>query len=170
MRTSLSSLPVLFLFPSHPCTATPHLHVTPYVSALLGHLSAGLITLNYLGCKLCLTGRLGAFHLWTDRKCGHSGMKFWIMLWILIWSVQLLCSLWRLWQCAISLFLPTSPSLTDHALQFHQQVEKAGVADGHVRLCVSQSDQLHYQIVHPDTCSKDRADKRARFIQQVQRQ
>lgn len=51
---------------------------------------------------------------------------------------------------------PASPPLTDHALQFHQQVQEAGVTDGHVRLRVSQSNQLHHQLVHPDACSRDR--------------
>lgn len=46
------------------------------------------------------------------------------------------------------------PSLTDRALQFQKQVEEAGVADGHVWLCVSQSNQLHYQIIHNYACSR----------------
>lgn len=40
----------------------------------------------------------------------------------------------------------------DHALQLHQQVQEAGVTDGQVRLCVSQSNHLHYQIIHHDAC------------------
>lgn len=55
--------------------------------------------------------------------------------------------------------IPPAPSLTDHALQFHQQIQEAGVTDGHVGLCVSQSNQLHYQIIHHDAWSRDRPDK-----------
>lgn len=47
------------------------------------------------------------------------------------------------------------PSLTDHVLQFQKQVEEAGVADGHVWLCVSQSNQLHDQIIHNNACIRD---------------
>lgn len=47
------------------------------------------------------------------------------------------------------------PSLTDHVLQFQEQVEEAGVADGHVWLGVPQSNKLHYQIIHNDACSRD---------------
>lgn len=47
------------------------------------------------------------------------------------------------------------PSLTDHVLQFQKQVEEAGVADGHVWLCVSQSNQLHDQIIHNNACTRD---------------
>lgn len=47
------------------------------------------------------------------------------------------------------------PSLTDHVLQFQKQVEEAGVADGHVWLSVSQSNQLHDQIIHNNACTRD---------------
>lgn len=33
-------------------------------------------------------------------------------------------------------FVPLPPTLTDHAFHLHEQVEKTGVADGHVGLCV----------------------------------
>lgn len=44
----------------------------------------------------------------------------------------------------------------DHVLQFQEQVEEAGVADGHVWLGVPQSNKLHYQIIHNDACCFER--------------
>lgn len=55
---------------------------------------------------------------------------------------------------------PKTPTLTDHAVHLHQQVKETGVADGHIRLCVSQSDELHNQIVHSDSWSRNRANDR----------
>lgn len=51
-------------------------------------------------------------------------------------------------------YISFPPSLTDRVLQFQKQVEEAGVADGHVWLCVSQSNQLHYKIIHNYACSR----------------
>lgn len=53
----------------------------------------------------------------------------------------------------------TPPTLTDHALHLHEQVKETRVTDGHIRLCVSQSNQLHYEIVHPDSWSRRKADE-----------
>lgn len=58
---------------------------------------------------------------------------------------------------------PTPPTLTDHSLHLHEQVKETRVADGHIRLGVSQSDQLHYQFVDPDSCSRNKADAQPRF-------
>lgn len=44
--------------------------------------------------------------------------------------------------------------LTHHGLQFHQQVEEPRVTDGHVRLCVPQSNQMYHQIIHNDSLRK----------------
>lgn len=72
--------------------------------------------------------------------------------------VVLNCSGWfAAFSSAFLIIFPSALSLTDHALQLHQQVQEAGVADGHVRLSVPQSHQLHHQIIHHDAWSTHRA-------------
>lgn len=133
MKTSLSSSSLFLLF------------LLPFFPRLLCHLIRSLSRSSVILC------------FFLSWPCGVIYQQIW---WLKPLAVSNLYHSSPLKDKAVRMLAPpprpASPPLTDHALQFHQQVQEAGVTDGHVRLRVSQSNQLHHQLVHPDACSRDR--------------